>query len=54
VAYDLDELRLEKSVRGEFIRLVEGDPTLDETIRRRVLTTGLRALAGRSDELEVL
>lgn len=54
VAYDLDELRFEKSVRGEFIRLVEGDATLDEAERRRVLTTGLRALAGRSDELEVL
>ncbi len=54
VAYDLDELRLEKSVRGEFVRLVEGDPGLDETVRRKVLTTGLRSLAGRSDELEVL
>lgn len=54
VAYDLDELRQEKSVRGEFIRLVEGDGELDETVRHRVLTTGLRALAGRADELEVL
>ncbi len=54
VAHDLDELRQEKSVRGEFIRRVEGDLSLDETIRRRVLTTGLRALAGRSDELEVM
>jgi len=54
VAYDLDELRQEKSVRGEFIRLVEGDATLDDAVRRRVLMTGLRALAGRSDELEVL
>jgi exonuclease SbcD len=53
VAYDLDELRQEKSVRGEFLRMVEGDPTLDDTVRRRVLTTGLRALSGRADELEV-
>lgn len=54
VAYDLDELRSEKSVRGEFIRLVEADPGLHDDVRRRVLTTGLRALAGRTDELEVL
>ncbi len=54
VAYDLDELRQEKSVRGEFLRMVEADQTLDETVRRKVLTTGMRALGGRADELEVL
>lgn len=54
VAYDLDELRQEKSVRGEFLRMVEADPGLDDTVRGRVLTTGLRALSGRADELEVL
>jgi DNA repair protein SbcD/Mre11 len=54
IAYDLEELRAEKSVRGEFVRLVEGDAGLDDDVRRRVLTTGLRALAGRADELEVL
>lgn len=54
IAHDLDELRAERSVRGEFVRLVEGDAALGDDVRRRVLTTGLRALAGRSDELEVL
>jgi DNA repair protein SbcD/Mre11 len=54
VAYDFDELRQERSVRGEFLRMVEADPALDETVRRKVLTTGLRALSGRADELEVL
>jgi DNA repair protein SbcD/Mre11 len=54
VAYDFDELRQERSVRGEFLRMVEAEPALDETVRRKVLTTGLRALSGRADELEVL
>lgn len=54
VAYELDELRQEKSVRGEFVRLVEADEVLDNTTRQRVLVTGLRALGGRFDELEVL
>jgi DNA repair exonuclease SbcCD nuclease subunit len=54
VAYDLDELRSEKSVRGQFIRLVDGDEALDDLTRGKVLTTGLRALAGRFDDLEVV
>lgn len=53
VAYDLDGLRREKSVRGEFIRSVEDDAALDDDNRRRVVQTGLRALSGRFDELEV-
>ncbi len=54
VAHDLALLRSERSVRGQFVRLVEGDPQIDDDKRRRVLTTGLRALAGRTDDLEVL
>jgi DNA repair protein SbcD/Mre11 len=54
VGYDLDELRAERSVRGQFVRDVEAATDLDEGARRRVLVTGLRALDGRSEELEVL
>jgi DNA repair exonuclease SbcCD nuclease subunit len=54
VAYDLEELRGEPSVRGEFIRDVEADPTLDHETKRKVIVTGLRALSGRRDELEVV
>lgn len=53
VAYDFDFLRSERSVRGQFVRDVEDDPSLDGDTRRRVLLTGLRALDGRTDELEV-
>lgn len=53
VAHDVESLRAEKSVRGEFVRLVCDDSDLDDDTRRRVLTTGLRALAGQC-ELEVL
>ncbi len=50
--YDLDEIRREQTVRGQFVRDV-GDAGLDEEEERRVLTAGLRALAGRTD-LETL
>ncbi len=50
--YDIDAIRTEHTVRGQFVRdVLEAELTEDE--RRRVLTTGLRALEGRSD-LEVL
>lgn len=52
IAYDLEDLAHEQTVRGEFIRMVRADSALDEEERRRVTITGLRALAGRSD-LEV-
>ena len=52
-AYDLDALETEPTVRGEFVRSVRADPELDDELRRRILTTGLRALEGRAD-LEVL
>ena len=50
-AYDVDTIAREETVRGQFVRDVL-DADLDEDARRRVLTTGLRALAGR-DDLEV-
>lgn len=50
-AYDLDAITHEKTVRGEFVREVR-EAQLDPNVERRVLVTGLRALAGRRD-LEV-
>ena len=50
--YDLEAISAEHTVRGQFARDVQGS-TLDETERRRVLITGLRALDGRQD-LEVV
>lgn len=52
VAYDVDALVSEHTVRGQFVRDVLA-ADLDDDERRRVLVTGLRALDGRSDELEV-
>ena len=49
-AYDLDAIRGESTVRGQFAR--DTDEIADEERRRRVLITGLRALQGRGD-LEV-
>lgn len=51
VGYDLDAIRAEQTVRGQFARdALEGID--DPELRRRVLLTGLRALEGRAD-LEV-
>jgi len=51
-AYDLDALAAERTVLGEFVRRVRAAPDLDDDLRRRVLVTGIRAIAGRG-ELEV-
>jgi len=53
VSYDIDRLKDEPTVRGQFVQDVLGDSQLSEDQRRRVLVTGLRALDGRGDELEV-
>ena len=50
--YDLDAIRQEHTVRGQFVNDVL-DTDLPEDERQRVLITGLRALDGR-DDLEVL
>ncbi len=49
--YDLDAIAREPTVRGQFVRDVQGAAVPDEE-RRRVIVTGLRALEGRED-LEV-
>jgi len=51
-AYDLSAIANEKTVRGQFVRDVL-QQIEDEALRQRVITTGLRALDGRSD-LEVV
>ncbi len=51
VGYDLDAIRAEQTVRGEFVRDAL-EAIEDVELRRRVLLTGLRALEGRAD-LEV-
>ncbi|MBP2354632.1 DNA repair exonuclease SbcCD nuclease subunit [Kribbella aluminosa] len=53
VAYDFATLAEERTVRGQFVRSVRAAADLDDDERRRVLITGLRALDGRTDELEV-
>lgn len=52
VDYDLDVLAEENTVRGQFVRDVRSADLTDD-VRRRVLVTGLRALDGRRQELEV-
>lgn len=47
-AYDFDAIQQEQTVRGQFARDVVA-AGLEEAQRRRVLVTGLRALAQRSD-----
>ncbi len=46
-AYDLEAIGAEPTVRGEFVR--EAASIEDPELRRRVVLTGLRALAGRDD-----
>lgn len=48
-AYDLEALAQEPTVRGQFVRDVQAANDLSEDERRRVLTTGLRALAAYDD-----
>lgn len=53
VSYDFDALAQEKTVRGLFVHDVMASTELNDDGKRRVLVTGLRALDGRSQELEV-
>lgn len=52
--YDLDQLKNEPTVRGQFVRDVLNSDSLTEEQRGRVLRAGLRALDDRIDELEIL
>ena len=49
VAYDPDLIKLESTVRGQFVRDVLTRSDLDDDLRQHVLITGLRALDGRAD-----
>ena len=51
VAYEIESIVEEQTVRGEFVRSVN-DTDLPDDQKRRILVTGLRALDGRND-LEV-
>jgi exonuclease SbcD len=51
VAHDIDAIAAEPTVRGEFVRSALAE-VADGELRRKVILTGLRALAGR-DDLEV-
>lgn len=51
-AVDVDAVACQETVAGQFVRDVREDESLDEATRQRVLTVGLRALAGHGD-LEV-
>jgi exonuclease SbcD len=53
VSYDFEALAKEKTVRGLFVHDVLASDQLDDAGKRRVLVTGLRALDGRGQELEV-
>lgn len=48
VAYDLDSIAQETTVRGRFVQDVRA-ADLEPDLERRVLVTGLRALEGRND-----
>jgi DNA repair exonuclease SbcCD nuclease subunit len=53
VAYDLEAMAAEPSVRGQFVRDVGADASLDEATRRQVLITGLQAFDGRLPDVGV-
>ena len=43
---DYDEYKLESSLKGEFVRLVYDDDTLDEDMKNEIIRCGIRALSG--------
>lgn len=53
VGYNLERIVEEKTVQGQFVRDVRAAQDLSDEERERIIVTGLRALAGRSD-LEVV
>ncbi len=46
-ALDLDAIRAETSLRGEFLRLLDGNETLSDEEKNAILELGLRASAGQ-------
>ncbi|MBO0702590.1 MAG: metallophosphoesterase [Candidatus Dormibacteraeota bacterium] len=49
LAYDVAALARDQTVRGQFVRDVTEAADVEERLRERVLTIGLRALEGRED-----
>lgn len=47
--YDLKELEGDKSLRGEFIRLVYGDESISADRKREIISAGLKALDGKEE-----
>ncbi|MEO6398981.1 MAG: metallophosphoesterase, partial [Tepidiformaceae bacterium] len=48
-AYNLEAIRHEQTIRGQFVQNVLEDSSLPDELRERILVTGLRALDGRTD-----
>ncbi|MBR4515726.1 MAG: metallophosphoesterase [Lachnospiraceae bacterium] len=43
---DYDEYKLESSLKGEFVRLIYDDDSLDEDMKSEIIRCGIRALSG--------
>lgn len=48
--FDVEKLQGDKSLHGEFIRLVLGDTSYPEEMKRQIISIGLKALGGREIE----
>ncbi|MGN0817521.1 MAG: exonuclease SbcCD subunit D [Candidatus Coproplasma sp.] len=48
--FDVEKLALDKSLKGEFIRTVLADESIPPELKSRVVSVGLKALAGREVE----
>lgn len=44
---DIDEIKTELSIRGEFVRKVLSDGALDDCMKKEIISVGLNALEGR-------
>ncbi len=48
---DIEELRAEQSIRGEFVRSVLAAEDLEDRLKERIISTGLAVLEGREDRV---
>ena len=46
IAINPEDYKHDKSLKGEFIRTVTGDPTLDEETKEKIIACGINALMG--------
>ena len=46
IAINPDDYKLDKSLKGEFIRAVSADDTLDEKMKEKIIACGINALMG--------